>query len=145
MTQEHTYFGPLSAPPPGLNEIESSMDMLNFGDGNQSIKQLDRAMHPDGSSLIELWMKSRITPEAQPFLDHIMADGIRRGKFAVPFLTTKKINAAEALVAANMITSIALSGEGRSEFQKILGGVSAFVRQPMNYFKGQQRRSTYGQ
>ena len=129
--------------PPSPKELDESLDSVTFDSGGTQIKQVDEALHPDGKSFIMLAMKTRISPESQPFLDHLIADGIRSGNIDIGFFDGKSPNAAEALTAAHMITQYSINGESRNEFTRILAGLGNFLSSP---WRGMNRnRSNYDQ
>lgn len=112
---------------------------MGLGGGDTSIKQVDDALHPDGSNFVSLIMKTRINPKHQPDFDHIIGSAIKSGKLSVPAIPGK-LNSAEAHVIAHSITQYGLNGQSRSEFTKILGGFGSVVAGGMNMFRGRRRR-----
>lgn len=129
--------------PASPSTLDESLDLLSFGDGSNVVKQIDEGMHPAGKTFIELIAKSRVSPLAQPFVDHINARAIQTGKFAVPVVGNHKLNAAESLVVAHQISQIAIKGESRNEFTKVLTGITGIARSGFRMF-GNRRQTNYG-
>lgn len=129
--------------PASPSVLDDSLDIMGFGDQSTIVQQIDKGLHPDGVSFVELMVKSRVSPQTQPYIDHILSRAIQTGKFSVPVASGKKLNAAESLALAHSITQIAIRGESRAEFTKTLGGIGGAMRSPFRMF-GQRRMSNYG-
>lgn len=112
---------------------------MGLGGGDTSIKQVDEALHPDGSNFISLIMKSRISAKHQPDFDHIIGSAIKSRKLNVPAIPGQ-LNSAEAHVIAHAITQYALNGQSRNEFTRILGGFGNMISGGLNMFRGRRRR-----
>lgn len=135
---------PIMTLPPSPKELDESLDEVNIDSGGTHIRQVDKALHPDGSIFVELAMKTRINPEAQPFIDHLIADGIRTGNIEIGFFKDQKPNAAEALTVAHMITQYSINGESRNEFTRILGGLGNMLTAPLRGFSNRNRSNYEG-
>ncbi len=92
---------------------------------NTQIEQADKALHPEATGgIMGLIMKSRIEKHLKPLIDHILSRAIQRGKFDI--LGDGKgasLNAAESMVMADFLTSIAVEGEGRAELIEIVSQI----------------------
>ena len=130
--------------PSSPKELDSDLDTVGFDQGGTSIKQVDEALHPDGSSFVEMLLKTRIDPETQPQLEHLLSDSIMTGNIVIPFFKGKTPNAVEALTAAHIMTQYALNGQSRLEFTKILGGLGNMITAPLRALRN-GGRSNYGQ
>lgn len=128
---------------PALGDYESYLEQLNPGGDNLSIKHLDQALHPDGSNFVELVMKSRIKSRTKHHTDHIIAVGIKNGKFPISAVGSRKLNIAEAFTLAETLTNYAEGGASRSEFTKVLSGFSNIFRSPARGMSSMFRRGNY--
>ena len=129
--------------PASPTTLDENLDVMNFGDGSNVVKQIDAGLHPDGKQFIELMVKSRVSAQAQPYLDHILARAIQTGKLEVPVVVGKRLNMAEALALAHSVTQVSIRGESRHEFVRVLSGVAGIARGGMRFF-GSRRQTQYG-
>ena len=129
--------------PSSPKELDTDLDTVGFDQGGTHIKQVDQALHPDGTSYVEMLLKTRIDPEIQPQMDHLIADAIMSGNVVLPFFKDKSPNLVEALTAAHMMTQYAINGQSRFEFTKILAGLGNMITAPLRNMRG--GRSNYGQ
>ena len=101
---------------------------------NTQIEQADKALHPEPESgIMGLIMKTRIKPELKPFIDHILSRAIQRGKFDILGNGSVNYNAAEGMIMADFLTSIAIDGQGREDLIEI---VKEMPRAPRPGFMG---------
>ena len=102
-----------------------SGDDRHFAEGqSNAVREVDAALHPDGSNLLHVMMKARLDPKVKAQADVILAMGIRRGEFsdAVRDARGKTLNAASALLMADAINSYGQNGKARDE---LLDGLSS--------------------
>lgn len=129
--------------PASPSVLNDQLDIMGFGDQSTIVQQIDQGLHPEGDSFVELMVKTRVSPQTQPYIDHILSRAIQTGKFKVPVADGQQLNAAESLALAHSLTQISIRGESRGEFTKTLGGIGGAMRSPFRMF-GQRRMSNYG-
>ena len=129
--------------PSSPQELDKDLETVGFDSGGTHIKQVDEALHPDGTNFIELLLKTRIDPETQPQLDHLLSDAIQSGTIDLPFFKGKNPNAVESLMAAHTMTQYAINGQSRFEFTKILAGLGNMITAPLRSMN-RGGRSNYG-
>lgn len=107
---------------------------------NTQIEQADKALHPEAKQgLMGLVMKARIKPHLKPYVDHILSRGIQRGKFNI-FGDSEDYNAAEAMVMADFLTSVAVDGRGREDLIEM---VTELPNHKMNWGGNNQGGGNY--
>lgn len=91
---------------------------------SNAVKEVDQALHPDGSNIVLLMMKSRGNPSVKAQADHILSMSIKRGELTTVLKSSggKPLNAATALLLADNINSYNQRGESRAE---LLDGLSS--------------------
>lgn len=124
----------------GLTPFADPSEVGGYDSGQTDIRQLSEAMVPKDGEFSEVWMKSRLTAEAQPAFDHIMSAAIMEQRIKLPF-QTKGMDAAESLAVAHSMTTYALEGKSQDTLSQIFGGVASFMRRPFSAMRG--RRSNY--
>ncbi len=129
--------------PNSPKELDDSLETVGFDQGGTHIKQVDEALHPDGTNFVEMLLKTRVDPDIQPQLDHLLSDSIMTGNITLPFFKGKTPNAVEALTAAHIMTQYAINGQSRFEFTRILAGLGNMLTAPLRNMRG--GRSNYGQ
>jgi hypothetical protein len=122
--------------PSSPKELDDGLEVVGFDQGGTHIKQVDDALHPNGSNFIEMLLKTRIDPAIQPQLDHLLADAIMSGTIDMPFFKGKNPNAVEALTASHVMTQYAIDGRSRFEFTKILAGLGNMITAPLRSGRG---------
>ncbi len=130
--------------PSSPKELDEGLETVGFDQGGTHIKQVDEALHPDGTNFVEILMKTRIDPAVQPQMDHLLSDAIQSGTFDIPFFKGKNPNAVESLLAAHAITQYAINGQSRFEFTKILAGLGNMITAPIRSMGRGGGRSNYG-
>lgn len=129
--------------PSSPQELDDGLDTVGFDQGGTHIKQVDEALHPSGDNFIEMLLKTRIDPDIQASLDHLLSDAIMTGNITIPFFKGKHPNSIEALAVAHIMTQYSINGQSRIEFTKILAGLGNMLTAPFRGMRG--GRSNYGQ
>lgn len=108
-------------PNDSFDEIDSGFVGMN-PKGENLIEQADQAMNPNpDDKLAALFMKTRIDPNVIPQVNHLLSKAIQAGKMPNLFPNGTKLNAADASLFADVLTSIAVEGESRKELIEIVG------------------------
>ncbi len=128
--------------PSSPKELETDLETVGFDQGGTHIKQVDEALHPDGTNFVEMLLKTRIDPAIQPQMDHLLSDAFQNGTIDIGFFKGKSPNAIESLTAAHIMTQYAINGESRFEFTKILAGLGNMITAPLRGMRG--GKSNYG-
>lgn len=108
-------------------------DDRQFGETqNNAVREVDAALHPDGSNLLHVMMKSRQDSKTKAEADLIMAMGIRRGEWSDNLKQPggKRFNAASALLMADAINSYGQDGKSRDELLEGLSSIPLINRRP---------------
>ncbi len=130
--------------PSSPEELDRDLETVGFDQGSTHIKQVDEALHPDGTNFVEMLLKTRVDPAIQPQLDHLLSDAFQSGTIVIPFFQGKNPNAIESLMGAHIMTQYAVNGQSRFEFTKILAGLGNMITAPLRNMRGGNGRSNYG-